>query len=62
MTSDRGPDTAALGQLGRALWGGDHGTVPVLQQIDRMFEAPQHLLDLQEAAATEGAWYVLARL
>lgn len=54
--------SAALKQARRALWGDNYGEMPVLQQISRMDEAPQSLLDLQEAAATEGARFVLARL
>lgn len=38
--------SVALEQAGRALWGDDQGEAPVLQQIERMAEAPQHLLDL----------------
>ena len=52
----------ALAQAGRSLWGVEHGEMPLCQQIDRIVEAPQRLLELQEAAATDGARFVLARL
>lgn len=54
--------SSALAQAGRSLWGAEHGELPLLQQIDQAAEASQRLLRLQEAAATEGARFMLAHL
>lgn len=52
----------ALERAEGALWGGEVGDATTLQCIYRMPKASQRLMDLQEAAATTGAQYVLARL
>lgn len=45
-----------------ALWGREDRSGTTYQQMDRMLQVSQQLMDLQEAAATAGAQYVLARL
>lgn len=54
--------SSALTQAGRALQGLEQSDGPLRPLIDHFAEAPDRLLHLQEAAMTDGACLVLARL
>lgn len=51
-----------LGRAEGALWASEARSATVNQVIARRSQASQRLMDLQEAPATAGAQYVLARL